>query len=141
MKVIKASVVLAVGFIGLFAGSAHAQQTLVVKVPFSFVVHGKDMPAGRYEVVYDAGVLTVRGTDNHSSTFALPIPADGRDPISDQPSLVFLKYENQNVLSQIWESPTEGLALPGSSLTSKRDRAAIQSSSSIVLTPERDLGK
>jgi hypothetical protein len=141
MNAIKASVVLAVGFLGIFAGSARAQEIIVVKVPFSFVVHGKEMPAGRYEVTSDAGVLTVRGTDNNASSFALTMPADGRDPVSNEPSLVFVKHENQNMLSQIWESPTEGLAIPGSPVVSKHDRAEIQSPSPIVLTAEHDLGK
>jgi hypothetical protein len=125
MKAIKASVVLAVGFLGIFAGPARAQEIIVVEVPFSFVVHGKEMPAGRYEVTSDAGVLTIRGTDNNASSFALTMPADGRDPVSNEPSLVFVKHENQNMLSQIWESPTEGLAIPGSPVVSKHDRAAI----------------
>jgi hypothetical protein len=141
MKAIRASVVLAVGFLGIFAGPARAQQIIVVKVPFSFVVRGKEMPAGRYEVTADAGVLTIRGTDNSSNDFALTMPADGRDPIRDEPSLVFVKRENQNLLSQIWESPTEGLAIPGSPVVPKHDRAAIQSPSLIVLTAERDLRK
>jgi hypothetical protein len=141
MNAIKASVVLAVGFLGIFAGSARAQEIIVVKVPFSFVVHGKEMPAGRYEVTSDAGVLTVRGTDNNASSFALTMPADGRDPVSNEPSLVFVKHENQNMLSQIWESPTEGLAIPGSPVVSKHDRAEIQSPSPIVLTAEGGLGK
>jgi hypothetical protein len=141
MKAIRASVVLAVGFLGMFAGSARAQETIVVKVPFSFVVRGKEMPAGRYELTSDAGVLTIRGTDNTASSFALTMPADGRDPVGDEPSLVFVKRENQHLLSQIWESSTEGLAIPGSPVVSKHDRAALQSPSPIVLTAEHDLGK
>jgi hypothetical protein len=140
IKAVKASVVMAVGFLGIFAGSARAQETLVVKVPFNFVVRGKEMPAGHYEVTVDAGILSIRGTDNRSSNFALPIPADGHDPVGDEPSLVFVRTENQNLLSQIWESPTDGFALPGVAVRSKGDRAAIQSSP-IVVTASRDLGK
>jgi hypothetical protein len=136
MKAIRASLVLAVGFLGIFAGSARAQETLVVKVPFNFVVRGKEMPAGHYEVTVDAGILSIRGTDNRSSNFALPIPADGRDPVGDEPSLVFIRSENQNLLSQIWESPTDGFALPGVAVRSKGDRAALQSQPPIVLTAE-----
>src|SRR4029077_14612751 len=39
MSLIKSSSVLAAVFVGLFAGSARAQEEIDVKVPFSFVVH------------------------------------------------------------------------------------------------------
>jgi hypothetical protein len=51
---ISASAVLAVAFLGMFVGSAHAQETIVAKVPFTFVVGGHELPAGRYDITRDS---------------------------------------------------------------------------------------
>ena len=112
MRTIKTSILLAAAFVGLSLGSASAQETVVAKVPFPFVVRGEAFPAGRYEIRTDGyGVLLIRGTDSGPSVFALTLPADGRDPAGDQPALVFTRYENGYRLSQIWDSRTEGRAL------------------------------
>jgi hypothetical protein len=114
MRTIKKSAVLAAAFVGLFVGSASAQETVVAKVPFPFVVRGEEFPAGRYEIRPNGdGVLSIRGTDNKSAIVVITIPADGRDPLGDQPSLVFTRFENVYRLSQIWEAGTEGRALQG----------------------------
>jgi hypothetical protein len=139
MRSIRASAVLGVAFLGLFAGQARAQEMVVVKVPFSFVVHGQEMPSGTYQITADDGVLSIRGDDNRSMAFALTMPADGHDPAGDEPAVVFVQYENQNLLSQVWEASGEGLALPSRAVTPKHDRAKAQAQSSIVLTAEHDL--
>jgi hypothetical protein len=115
MRTIKKSAVLAAAFVGLFVGSASAQETVVAKVPFPFVVRGEEFPAGRYEIRPNGdGVLSIRGTDNKSAIVVITTPADGRDPLGDQPSLVFTRVENDVYrLSQIWEAGTEGRALQG----------------------------
>ena len=123
MRTFKTSATLAAAFVGLFVGSASAQETLVAKIPFSFVVHGEDFPAGRYNVSTEGGVLTIRGTDNGAGMFALTIHADGRDPAGDQPVLVFTRYENTYRLSEIWESSADGFALPERSGVPRRGRA------------------
>ena len=111
MTAFKRSMVLATAFVGLFAASARAEETLVAKIPFPFVVHGEQFPAGRYDIINNQGLLTIRGLDNRSAVFALAIPANGRDPEGDQPSLLFTRYESGYRLSQVWESSSEGLAL------------------------------
>jgi len=50
MRTMKMSSVLAVAFVGMFVGTAHAQETMVARVPFPFVVRGEEFPAGSYEV-------------------------------------------------------------------------------------------
>jgi hypothetical protein len=124
MRAIKTSVVLAVGFIGMFAGSARAQQAVVAKVPFAFVVRGQEFPAGRYNLTTEQGLLTIRGIDNSEGVFAMTTPAGGADPIGDQPALVFVRYEKTYRLSQIWDSGSEGLAVQESSATLRRASAA-----------------
>jgi hypothetical protein len=111
MGAIKTSAVLAVGFLGMFAGHARAQEAVVAKVPFAFVVRGKEFPAGRYNLTNEEGLLTVRGIDNNAGIFAMTTPAGGTDPIGDQPALVFVRYEKTYRLSQIWDSSSEGLAV------------------------------
>jgi hypothetical protein len=123
MTAFKRSMVLATAFVGLFAASARAEETLVAKIPFPFVVHGQQFPAGRYDIINNQRLLTIRGLDNRSAVFALAIPADGRDPQGDQPSLVFTRHENNYQLSQVWESSSEGLALQGRSVDRRQSNA------------------
>jgi hypothetical protein len=114
MRTIKTSAVLAAAFVGVFVGSASAQETVVANVPFPFVVRGEEFAAGRYEIRPNGdGVLSIRGKDNKSAIVVITIPADGRDPLGDRPSLVFTRFENVYRLSQIWEDGTEGRALQG----------------------------
>ena len=138
MRSIKKSAVLAVAFTGLFAGAARAQERVVATVPFPFVVHGEQLPAGHYDLTNDDGVLSIRGTHNRAVMIALTQRADGRDPAGDEPALVFIHYENQNLLSQIWGSETEGVALPERAITPSRDRAEAQRQSLLVLTSGGD---
>ena len=123
MSVIKKSAVLVAGFLGMFVGSARAQETVVVKVPFSFVVRGEEFPAGRYDITIESGNLAIRGMDNGSGIFALTLPAGGRDPVGSQPALVFTRHENEYLLTQVWESPTVGLELWERSVVRRRAEA------------------
>ena len=111
----KRSVVLAVGFVGIFVGTAGAQETLVARIPFPFIVRGKELPAGKYDVVNTQGLITIEGWGTRSAAVALATPASGQDPEGRQPSLVFIHSEGRYTLSQIWESDSEGLALLGRS--------------------------
>jgi len=138
MRRFKTSATLAAAFVGLFVGSAGAQDAVVAKVPFSFVVRGEEFAAGRYRVSDAAGILTIRGLDNGARMFALTIRADGRDPAGDQPALVFTPYERAYRLSEIWESDGEGFALPEPSGGPRLGRAEVKPAASdaptIVLT-------
>ena len=134
MRTFKTSAALAAAFVGLFVGSASAQETLVAKIPFSFMVHGEDFPAGRYKVSDEGGVLTIRGMDNGAGMFALTIRADGRDPAGDQPVLVFSRYENEYRLSEIWESSAEGFVLPERSGAPRSGRADVRPAASEART-------
>jgi hypothetical protein len=134
MSTFKTSATLAAAFVGLFVASASAQETLVAKIPFSFVVRGEDFPAGRYNVSDERGVLTIRGLDNRAGMFALTIHADGRDPAGEQPVLVFTHSENEYRLSEIWESSADGFALPERSGVPRLGRADVRPAASEART-------
>jgi hypothetical protein len=134
MRTFKTSAALAAAFVGLFVGSASAQETVVAKIPFPFVVRGEEFSAGRYNVSNEGGILTIRGMDNGAGMFALTIPADGRDPAGDQPALVFTRYENEYRLSEIWESNAEGFALQGRSGVPRLGRADVKPAASEART-------
>jgi hypothetical protein len=124
MSVIKKSSVLVAVFVGMFVSSSRAQEMLVVKIPFAFVVHGDQMPAGRYEVTFDNGILAIRGAEhNHAGVFATTFGAGGDDPAGDKPALVFIRHESEYVLSQVWESSDEGHVLPGLSALERHAEA------------------
>jgi len=111
MRSMKRSMVLAAALLALCAGAAHAEETVVAKVPFPFAVRGQQFAAGRYRLSTEEGVLTVRGIDNGGGAVALTVSSGGQDPIGDQPALVFVRYENGYRLSQVWPSSSEGLTV------------------------------
>ena len=123
MKTIKTATVLAAMCLGVLAGTARAQETVVVKVPFRFMMRGQDYSAGRYQISREGNMLEVRGLDTGGGGFALATPADGRDPAGDQPSIVFIRSENEYQLSEIWENDTEGLIVSEPSVRSRHATA------------------
>lgn len=96
--------------VGATAGSAMAQETLAVKVPFSFLVNGRTLPAGNYTITRDSmasSVYLIRG--DKVGTFVATVPAGGHDPSGNRPSVTFVRHENEYKLSAIWESANDGL--------------------------------
>jgi hypothetical protein len=132
MRRMKTSAVLAAALLGMFVGSAHAEETVVAKVPFPFVLCGQEFTAGRYRISTEQGLLTLRGIDNRAGTFALTMSARARDPIGDQPALVFVRYENEYRLSEVWPSSEEGLALEDPSVVQHRASAASDAPTVVV---------
>ena len=127
MRAISKSSLFAVVFLGMFAGSVHAQEMITARVPFPFVVGSEQFPAGHYDISTpgdNEGVMSIRGTDNRSASFALTTPAAGSDPAGDRPVLLFKRYENGYRLSQIWDSRTDGRELSGLSARRRTARAA-----------------
>ena len=98
--------------VGATAGTAMAQETLAVKVPFSFQVNGRTLPAGNYTITRDnaaSSVFMIRG--DKGGAFVATVPAAGHDPSGNQPSLTFVRQETQYKLQTIWESTNDGLTL------------------------------
>jgi len=136
MSLIKSSVLAAV-FLGMGVGSARAEEIVVAKVPFAFVVGDQEFPAGRYAFsTEDHNVLLIRSDDDRSERFVIVNAAGGRDPAGSQPALVFIHGENGYLLSQIWESDSDGLALAKEPDALKHSRADAQPLPSVVLPLE-----
>lgn len=134
MSLITKSSVLVAVFVGMGVGSARAQEMVVAKSPFPFVVTGKEFPAGRYAFsTDDHNVLLIRSADDRSERFAIVHAAAGRDPAGSEPALVFIHDENEYLLSQLWESVTDGFALAKEPDASKHSRADAQPLPSVVV--------
>lgn len=102
------SFALAALLLGLAAAPARAEEVARLDVPFPFLVNGKTLPAGQYDVrsdTQDASILMIQGL-NGSRPHAIvsTIPDYGRDPSGDQPVLMFVRQGNQYRLTKIWES-------------------------------------
>jgi hypothetical protein len=80
------------------------------RIPFSFVVDAKALPAGTYRVDTSAaqGLLEVR--DMRHGAFALGIALD--DPRTPETKLVFHRYGDQYVLREVWTGDGLGRELP-----------------------------
>jgi hypothetical protein len=96
----------------VFAGGTASAAVVDVKVPFPFVVKGKQFPAGEYSLrrdPMDSSVMFIHGEKGISAgMFVLTTPAAGQDPAGDKPAVTFTRYENQYRLSGIWESQGQG---------------------------------
>jgi hypothetical protein len=103
-------------FLGSAAGPSYAEG-IEVKVPFPFVVQGRTLPKGEYNiqpVSFGSSALLIRGEKGtKGGAIVQTHPASGHDPVGDKPALTFTRYENQYRLSTIWESAMTGLALSG----------------------------
>jgi hypothetical protein len=98
--------------LGLSASTARAEDVAHVNVPFPFDVNGHVMPAGRYDVRIDdqnPAIVKIDGITNRKAhvVVATTIPDYGRGP-SDNPSLTFVRKENQYQLKTIWEGRDYG---------------------------------
>ena len=90
------------------AGVARAE-TLDVKIPFAFMVHGQTLPAGDYRVETAGPVVLLRGEHGNKAGVVFTMtPARGQDPAGDAPVLTFTHAETQYRLDGIWESSTKG---------------------------------
>jgi hypothetical protein len=101
------AVIATVLFVGA-AGAARAE-SLDVKIPFAFVVHGQTLPAGDYRVETDGPIVLLRGEHGNKTSIIFTImPAPGHDPAGDAPVLTFTHGETQYRLADIWESASKG---------------------------------
>ena len=83
---------------------ARADERIVAKVPFAFIVHGVRLPAGDYTVtqnVFDGGgVFLIASADGRHAVYTLTSPsASGKEPA--QPELVFEKFGEQYFLARV----------------------------------------
>jgi hypothetical protein len=94
------------GLVGSGAGAVYAQSSerLNVNVPFDFKVGRAVLPAGSYDLTYDAtepGVLTVRSEDGRHSAVALTEGVTTGNP-KKEATLVFGRQGSGYTLSRVF---------------------------------------
>ncbi|HMD39924.1 MAG TPA: hypothetical protein VKH15_11620 [Candidatus Acidoferrum sp.] len=97
---------------------AHAQDALVVNIPFEFIAGNTTMPAGEYSVKVSGPqgtLLIINRTSASASVLMTTNPAAASEPQAAS-KLVFNQYGNRYFLSQIWrEGNANGRQLQKSS--------------------------
>jgi hypothetical protein len=95
----------------LAATSAYAQSAdrISMKIPFSFVVGEKTLPAGEYIVrnTISSRVTLIRNADGrrvHTTILTMPVPPE-TTPFTAK--LVFHRYGDQYFLHQVWTPASE----------------------------------
>jgi hypothetical protein len=87
------------------AGAVHAQSlTMTANIPFSFVVRGQTMPAGRYSISQtNPPTVAIRQADTNATVLVL---ASTAEPAAEKGSreLVFHRYGNRYFLARAWVS-------------------------------------
>lgn len=105
------SVAAALGLSIIAAGQCHAQQPVVVKVPFAFQAGDKIMPAGQYRIqpasLSSDAVQVVGKSDGKSTAVVITLPVE-RDGKAVSPRLVFHRYGNEYFLTEIWNGDAQG---------------------------------
>lgn len=88
-------------------------QRLWLEIPFNFVVAGKMMPAGRYEVrrvwTNDNITWTIQGEQAGARITTTSIESPR---VSHSPGLMFVESGGTYSLAEIWESEHIGQAVP-----------------------------
>jgi hypothetical protein len=76
---------------------------LVVNIPYDFVVNGKSLPAGKYDVKRlddsDVQVLSISSLENRVNVVILPNSID--NPTEFRPAITFLQTGDQRILTKI----------------------------------------
>jgi hypothetical protein len=122
MKRITALAFLTAALISMGSACAHAQAP-GFKVPFDFTVGNQVLPAGTYQVSYDAtkNAILIRSQDERFQAFTTTLLAD---PSTRDGEVVFTKYGNRYFLHEVLCSALSmNVALPASRL---EKRARVQ---------------
>jgi hypothetical protein len=95
------------------ASAARAEEKLIARVPFDFVVGNLTMPAGNYVVTEreDPGIVSIANQNGHDFTFVLTI-ANVEDEQVAEPELVFEQVGGQRFLARIVTGEGEGREIP-----------------------------
>jgi hypothetical protein len=104
---------------------AYGQSRLIADIPFSFRMHGTEMPAGRYWVEPNTLARTVvRLTDGNNQQLAMGIGATGHE--QSAPRLIFSCRESSGCsLAEVWTGNGTGVVFPQPKLTSaEKERLA-----------------
>lgn len=87
--------------------AAQSERSGSTKIPFSFIVGGKTLPAGEYTVEPNRrdsnNVWLVKSRDGHVSALFSTMPVRASET-QEKTKFVFHKYGDQYFLSQIWKA-------------------------------------
>jgi hypothetical protein len=95
------------------ASSARADEKVVAKVPFEFIVGNLRMPAGTYVLTQDTehSLVSIANRDRKHFTFVLTNPITGTGERSN-PELIFDKVGDNHFLARIINQDNEGREIP-----------------------------
>jgi hypothetical protein len=105
MRKLYLRILLALGGVAALGAAAKAQEAdhIVVKVPYAFVVSGKTLPAGTYELTRasksDTRALVLADFEDHASSIVLATTIENN--YAAKPELTFEQIGGQIFLSQI----------------------------------------
>jgi len=100
----------AVMFLGI-PQSARADEEVVARVPFDFIVGGQRLPAGKYLVIQNRALVSIESTDRRHFVFVLMNPMSTNEAWT-APRLVFERIGEDHFLSQVVAGPKEGSESP-----------------------------
>lgn len=103
MKRISVLSFLAAILISIGSACAHAQSTVEARIPFSFNVNGKVLPAGTYQVGYASPtrqLIAIRSKDGRIGVLNSAFAADGGG-YSGTGKLIFKRYGDQYFLHTV----------------------------------------
>ena len=100
----------AASLIAAFAAPVNAAD-MSCDVPFQFVVNGKALPAGKYQLSMQGSVLLVQG---YNVGGAVAVTGALRSIKDSGAKLVFHKYGERYILREAWAGGRSGRALPES---------------------------
>jgi len=107
--------------------SARAEEKVIARVPFDFVVGSLTMPAGRYIVTEadDPALVSIANENGHDFTFVLTIADGNNEPVAE-PELIFDEIGGQRFLARIVTGDSDGREIPLKArvMTEKVDRVA-----------------
>jgi hypothetical protein len=130
-KLVTQGLLMVAGVAGLVltsSSAALADDTVIAKVPFDFIVNGVHMPAGSYQVTQLDGqaIISVKSADNRHFAFVL---TNALAPEEAGPSaeLVFDRVNSTNFLARVVGAESEGreIPLPANVLKSEPTRVAV----------------
>ena len=113
-KILNAGVWVGVAAVIVLGGAApaRADETMVVTVPFDFIVNNSRFPAGRYVVAETAQpeVVSIESADQRHRAFLMTI-LDASDK-SAEPALVFERFGPEHFLARIVAVDGESREIP-----------------------------
>jgi len=109
---LKTRIAIAVSLLTILAVTlAYGQSSGHLNIPFKFMVGKKEMPAGKYEFVKQAGSSSILLLRNQDTGSAVHLPVIERlartEPATSTTKVVFNTVDNQKFISEYWPAGTD----------------------------------